>query len=167
MRLLKSIGLIFFYLLSQHIILILGIEQISSNHQETKNTVVSQTNSSQTHQQECKNNELGQGSSCKLDFSKVFLILGTGHKCSECEAIDPVFDPAYNMKEIAKQSILLEEHLIQRNKRCRDCITKHFLHIIGLAEEAANMCSTSIKNFPLLRESIILYNELFKEWLKV
>jgi hypothetical protein len=69
------------------------------------------------------------------------------------------------MKEIAKQSILLEEHLIQRNKRCKDCITKHFLHIIGLAEEAANLCSTSMSKYPLLKESIELYNKLFKDWL--
>jgi hypothetical protein len=86
-------------------------------------------------------------------------------KCTECEAIDPVFDPAYNMKEICKQSILLEEHLIHRSKRCRDCITKHFLHIIGLAEEAATLCTVSIKNYPFLIESIELYRHLFNEWL--
>jgi len=86
-------------------------------------------------------------------------------KCTECEAIDPVFDPAYNMKEICKQSILLEEHLIHRSKRCRDCITKHFLHIIGLAEEAATLCTVSIKNYPFLIESIELYRQLFNDWL--
>ena len=59
-------------------------------------------------------------------------------KCSVsgCSSIDPVSDPKYNMQQIVKQSILLEEHLANKNKRCRDCITKHFLHIIGLAEEA-------------------------------
>jgi hypothetical protein len=88
-------------------------------------------------------------------------------KCTECEAVDPVFDPGYNMKEICKQSILLEEHLIHRSKRCRDCITKHFLHIIGLAEEAAALCTISIKNYPLLLESIELYRRTFDDWLEV
>ena len=47
-----------------------------------------------------------------------------------CGALDPVSNPAYNMQQIVKQSILLEEHITNKNKRCRDCITKHFLHII-------------------------------------
>ena len=53
-----------------------------------------------------------------------------------CGATDPVSDPAYNMREVAKQSILLEEHLTIDAKFCVDCVTKHFLHIIGLANEA-------------------------------
>ena len=58
----------------------------------------------------------------------------SGDKCTTtCDALDPVSDPRYNMQQIIKQSILLEEHLTNKNKRCRDCITKHFLHIIGLA----------------------------------
>ncbi len=30
---------------------------------------------------------------------------------SKCGAIDPVSDPAYNMRNLIKQTILLEEHL--------------------------------------------------------
>ena len=56
-----------------------------------------------------------------------------------CGALDPVMNPVYNMKEIVKQSILLEEHINNERKRCIDCITKHFLHIIGLAEEAISL----------------------------
>ena len=53
-------------------------------------------------------------------------------KCSldMCSAIDNVNDPAYNMKSVIKQTILLEEHLAEDNKYCKPCISKHFLHII-------------------------------------
>ena len=50
-----------------------------------------------------------------------------GGKCTTtCDSLDPVSDPRYNMQQIIKQSILLEEHLTNKNKRCRDCITKTF-----------------------------------------
>jgi len=83
-----------------------------------------------------------------------------------CGALDPVSDPKYNMQQIVKQSILLEEHLTNKNKRCRDCITKHFQHIIGLAEEAQMLATTKCNKYPLLSESVNIYNDLFNEWFK-
>ena len=92
---------------------------------------------------------------------------GDTDKCTTtCDALDPVSDPRYNMQQIIKQSILLEEHLTNKNKRCRDCITKHFLHIIGLAEEAEMLATNNINKYPLINESVILFNELFKIWIK-
>ena len=90
------------------------------------------------------------------------------HKCDakSCGALDPVSDPKYNMQQIVKQSILLEEHLTNKNKRCRDCITKHFQHIIGLAEEAQMLATTKTDKYPLLNESVVVYNNLFNEWMK-
>ena len=90
----------------------------------------------------------------------------TGTCSTGCDSIDPVSDPRYNMQQIIKQSILLEEHLTNKNKRCRDCITKHFLHIIGLAEEAQMLATNKIDKYPLINQSVILYNELFKIWIK-
>jgi hypothetical protein len=84
-----------------------------------------------------------------------------------CGALDPVSDPAYNMQQIVKQSILLEEHITNKNKRCRDCITKHFLHIIGLAEEAQMLATTKCNKYQLLNESVELYNRLFTKWMAV
>lgn len=89
----------------------------------------------------------------------------TGCNVIRCGAIDAVSDPRYNMQQIVKQSILLEEHLCNKNKRCRDCITKHFLHIIGLAEEAQMLATNKIDDYPLLLESCELYAKLFKTWL--
>jgi hypothetical protein len=90
----------------------------------------------------------------------------SNHKCDakSCGALDPVSDPKYNMQQIVKQSILLEEHLTNKNKRCRDCITKHFQHIIGLAEEAQMLATTKCNKYPLLNESVVIYNNLFNEW---
>lgn len=89
-------------------------------------------------------------------------------KCDahSCKSIDPVSDPKYNMQQIVKQSILLEEHLANKNKRCRDCITKHFMHIIGLAEEAQMLATNKIDKYPLINESVELYNRLFTKWHK-
>lgn len=90
------------------------------------------------------------------------------NKCDShsCKSIDPVSDPKYNMQQIVKQSILLEEHLANKNKRCRDCITKHFLHIIGLAEEAQMLATNQIHKYPLINECVELYNRLFQKWIK-
>jgi hypothetical protein len=47
-----------------------------------------------------------------------------------------ISDPRYNIREIVKQMILLEQHLLEKNKYCPDCISKHILTIEALAEEA-------------------------------
>ena len=51
----------------------------------------------------------------------------------------PVFEPTYNMREVCKQLCLIEDHLNQRDKRCADCIRKHFLTIEGLIEEGIGL----------------------------
>jgi hypothetical protein len=54
----------------------------------------------------------------------------------------PIMDPKFNMRECAKQIILLEDHLFNPKKRCQDCIKKHFMTIEGLAEEASTLDKT-------------------------
>ncbi len=56
-----------------------------------------------------------------------------GHK------LDKVFNPEFNMREIGKQMILLEDHLFNPYRRCNDCITKHTLMIEALIEEAITL----------------------------
>lgn len=77
-----------------------------------------------------------------------------------CGALDPVMDPRYNMQQIVKQSILLEEHINNERKRCTDCITKHFLHIIGLAEEAVSLDPAT----PCYKEVPGVYSAIFEAW---
>jgi hypothetical protein len=70
---------------------------------------------------------------------------GGGGGCGTCSVpgsnaqLLPVMDPLFNMREICKQSILLEDHLFQKKKRCRDCCIKHQLTIEALAEEAITL----------------------------
>lgn len=86
----------------------------------------------------------------------------SGCNIISCGALDPVSNPAYNMQQIVKQSILLEEHITNKNKRCRDCITKHFLHIIGLAEEAQMLATNKSYKYPLIDESVQVFNPSIK-----
>jgi hypothetical protein len=83
-----------------------------------------------------------------------------------CGAIDPVSDPDYNMRQIIRQSILLEEHLAEDRKYCKDCICKHFNHIIGLSSEAVSLAGDKINSFPLMSESTDFYEKEFQVWLK-
>lgn len=51
----------------------------------------------------------------------------------------PIMSPLFNMREICKQSALLEDHLNNPRKQCPDCIRKHFLTIEALFEEAISL----------------------------
>lgn len=55
----------------------------------------------------------------------------------------PIMDPAYNIREVYKQLVLLEDHLFHPRKHCSDCIWKHLLMAEGLAEEASTLDVTS------------------------
>lgn len=54
----------------------------------------------------------------------------------------PIFEPAHNLRELCKQFVLLEDHLVHPPKRCPDCIRKHLLTAEALAEEAATLDKT-------------------------
>lgn len=75
--------------------------------------------------------------------------------------LDPIMDPRYNMEQIAKQCVLLEEHLNCPAKRCKDCIKKHMLHISGLAEEAVSLCK---EDDPFMQELPAKCNQVFADW---
>ena len=58
---------------------------------------------------------------------------------SNDQGLLPIMSPLYNLREICKQIILLEDHLNHPRKRCPDCIRKHFLTIEALFEEAVSL----------------------------
>ena len=79
-------------------------------------------------------------------FSTGFALQNAKHNLSHARVITqtkplsrnnllPVSHSRFNMREIAKQSILLENHLLHSKKRCKDCIRKYFLAIEAFAEE--------------------------------
>lgn len=59
----------------------------------------------------------------------------TGKNNSESVKLLPILESSFNLRECAKQMILLEEHLENPKKRCMDCCKKHLLTLEGLAEE--------------------------------
>ena len=62
-----------------------------------------------------------------------------GKGCGKNSQLADVMNPAFNLREVAKQSVLLEDHLFNPEKRCKDCISKHALTIEGFLEEAVTL----------------------------
>jgi len=48
----------------------------------------------------------------------------------------PLNSPEFNVREIAKQLLLLEDHLTDDEKFCVDCIRKHIMMVEALSEES-------------------------------
>lgn len=71
----------------------------------------------------------------------------------------PILDPEFNMREVAKQCLLLEDHMNNNKKRCLDCIRKHFLIIDGLLEEAISLEKDNTKRNT--------YRNLFLQWIEL
>lgn len=86
-------------------------------------------------------------------------------KCSvktcgaEANGLHPILDPEFNMREVAKQCLLLEDHINNKKKRCIDCIKKHFLMVDGLLEEAVSLEKDNIK-----RDN---YRDLYLQWVDI
>lgn len=51
----------------------------------------------------------------------------------------PINSAEFNIREIAKQMLLLEDHLSDDDKYCEDCILKHLMSVEALGEEAIAM----------------------------
>jgi len=72
-----------------------------------------------------------------------------------------VMDPMFNLRECAKQMILLEDHLFHAYKVCPDCIRKHLMTIEAMAEEAVTLDKMGI--FQKMGEAIA---EQARQWLE-
>lgn len=82
---------------------------------------------------------------------------------SSTQSLLPVLDCHFNLREICKQSILLEEHLTQPEKRCTDCCIKHFLALEGLSEEAISLDKEQ-KGPPIMKDLPTLIRSIQKHW---
>jgi hypothetical protein len=72
--------------------------------------------------------------------------------------------PLFNMREVCKQTALLEDHLNNERKRCMDCIRKHFLTIEALLEEAVSL-DNKAKWADLLDGKVELVRECQTRWI--
>lgn len=82
------------------------------------------------------------------------------------EKLLPVMDPQFNLREICKQCILLEDHLSHDEKRCFDCCVKHFLTIEALAEEAITLDSANSKSATKIQQLPSRVRSLQSQWHK-
>jgi hypothetical protein len=62
-----------------------------------------------------------------------------GATCGESDKLFAILDPKFNLREVSKHLILLEDHLFHEGKRCQDCISKHFLTIEAFLDEAVTL----------------------------
>lgn len=89
------------------------------------------------------------------------LSVGTEGKVKKKKAsgLLPILDPAFNLREIFKQLVLLEDHLFQSRKRCLDCIWKHLLTAEALAEEALTL-DENHKYTKLIEDTVVRIRSL-------
>ncbi len=77
----------------------------------------------------------------------------------------PIMNPLFNLREICKQMVLLEDHLNNPRKRCPDCISKHFITIEAFFEEAISL-DKDLKYSKLLDGKAQIMRDLQGLWLK-
>lgn len=91
-------------------------------------------------------------------------------QCKSCSAggftdegvkLLPVMDPLFNMREICKQCVLIEDHLNNKDKFCLDCLTKHSLMIEALSEEAVGLDTEG--KYPFMKDLVQKCRKLQKE----
>ena len=85
-------------------------------------------------------------------------------RADEKPSLLPIMHPLFNMREVCKQTALLEDHLNNERKRCTDCIRKHFLTIEALLEEAVSL-DNKAKWADLLDGKVELVRECQARWI--
>lgn len=74
----------------------------------------------------------------------------------------PIMDPRFNLREAAKNMVLLEDHLFHEGKRCQDCILKHCLIIEGFLEEGITL-DKKREYTNILNKSLTEFRGIFKD----
>ena len=132
-----------------------GKQSTYSNMRKSNSKKVSLSNETSVENRVLENDENADKKSCDEK--------DTVQKCTlnQCGSgiLHPILDPKFNFREVAKQCLLLEDHLNNIQKRCLDCIRKHFLIIDGLIEE-----SVSLEKDNALRDQ---YRELYLKWVEM
>lgn len=117
------------------------------------NTVDIYKDNSHSESIEITNEQTKEPETCKFEEKKC------DAKTCGFSDLHPILDPRFNMREVSKQCLLLEDHMNNKKKRCFDCIRKHFLIIDGLLEEAI-----SLEKDNKMRDE---YRNLYLEWVKI
>lgn len=83
-----------------------------------------------------------------------------------CGALADVNNPAYNMKETIKNTLLIEDHLSDSKKYCKSCLVKHFLLNLAYLSEGIWMACNHCEDYPKLKDSEKFWNDTFDKWYK-
>lgn len=83
----------------------------------------------------------------------------------ETRKLDPILDPKFNLREVAKHMILLEDHLFQPGRRCDDCINKHRLTLEAFLEEAITLDKTG-EHRKIIEKTLQRFKQIMKEWVE-
>ena len=75
----------------------------------------------------------------KITKKENYYIYNKSQENNSDNKLDNIFSCEYNIKEIVKNSLLLEDHLNQKRKRCQDCISKHLLLLEAYADELVSL----------------------------
>jgi hypothetical protein len=81
--------------------------------------------------------------------------------CGNNKDLDPILEPLFNLREVCKQMILLEDHLFQPKRRCEDCIKKHSLATEGFLEEAITL-DIKAEYHKLINDTIVPFKKIMK-----
>lgn len=132
-----------------------GESSAQSTTQSTQSTIVEgYSNQPQSDESLAQQNDTEE-SSCGLSEDGATNICGGGN-------LFPIMDPRFNLREAAKNMILLEDHLFHQGKRCQDCILKHCLTIEGFLEEGITLDKTR-EYSGILNDSLKSFREIFRD----
>lgn len=94
-------------------------------------------------------------------------ILDARRKCVNHarEELLPIMRVMFNIRECSKNMVLLEEHLVESRKRCKDCIRKHFALIEALAAEGCTLDPTG-RYYTLCDSLAELFRQLLADTFK-
>ena len=71
------------------------------------------------------------------DKDKIKLKKKINHKCKS--DLLPILDVRFNIRESVKNMLLIEDHLLDKRRRCMDCCKKHMLLIESFLDEAISL----------------------------
>jgi hypothetical protein len=123
------------------------------NKQTTNNNLTNNL----TKQEEQPQKSINTPSTCQLS---------TVNSVSSCsvnnQKLLPILDPMFNLKEVSKHLILLEDHLFQMGRRCKDCIIKHIYTIEAFLEEAITL-DTNGENVKFIENTQMEFKSISNE----
>ena len=64
---------------------------------------------------------------------------GVTNLCGSNKKLAPIMDPRFNLREVVKQLLLLEDHVYHEDRTCKDCVYKHLNLIDAFIEECITL----------------------------